>query len=338
MIDNMKLIRTMLLLVLIAAAVPVFAQRKITVKMASPVPENTPWGNYLKKIASDWKRITNGEVEMIIFHNKTAGKEEAVIRNMKVNQLQAGVLSTFGLTEIAPEVMTLSCPFFIRNNEELDLVLAEMKDELEKKVNGRDFITLAWAKVGWVKIFSKQPVFVPADLKKQKLGTLNEFEQLNQVFKTMGFQLVPVTVDEFLISLSSPMVDAVYESPLAVGSAQIFTLANNMASINMAPFMGAIVINRRTWNAIPDKYKPQLLEAVKKAEDELNALVRKFEDDMIHLMESYGLKVNQLTPEQEQLWYDEVGKVMPTLIGSVFDRKIYNRIETILLNYRKKQQ
>jgi len=333
----MKFIRIILLLTLIVTAIPVFAQRKITVKMASPVPENTPWGDYLNKIASEWKRITNGEVEMIIFHNKTAGKEEAVVRNMRVNQLQAGVLSTFGLTEIAPEVMTLSCPFFIRNNEELDLVLAEMKDELEAKVNGKEFITLAWAKVGWVKIFSKQPVFVPADLKKQKLGTLNEFEQLNQVFKTMGFQLVPVTVDEFLISLSSPMVDAVYESPLAVGSAQIFTLANNMASINMAPFMGAIVINRRTWNAIPEKYKPQLLEAVKKAETELNALVRKFEEDMISLMESYGLKVNQLTPAQEQLWYDEVGKVMPTLIGSVFDRNIYNRIEAILKNYRNKR-
>jgi len=332
-----KFLRILLVLALIITAGPVFAQRKITIKMASPVPENTPWGNYLNKIASEWKRITNGEVEIIIYHNRTAGKEEAVVRNMRVNQLQAGVLSTFGLTEIAPEVMTLSCPFFIRNNDELDLVLNEIKDELEAKVNGKDFITLAWAKVGWVKFFSKQPVFVPADLKKQKLGTINDFEQLNQVFKSMGFQLVPVTVDELLISLSSPMVDAVYESPLAVGSAQIFALANNMASINMAPFMGAIVMNRRTWNAIPDKYKPQLLEAVKKEEMELNTLVRKFEEDMIRLMEGYGLKVNQLTPEQEQLWYDEVGRVMPTLIGSVFDRNIYNRIEVILRNYRSKR-
>jgi TRAP-type C4-dicarboxylate transport system substrate-binding protein len=326
-----------LTLILFILAGPLYAERKITIKMASPVPEKTPWGHYLNRIAAEWKRITNGEVTFIIYHNRTAGKESAVVRNMRVNQLQAGVLSTFGLTEIAPEIMTLSCPFFIRNNEELDLVLEELKGDLEAKVNGKDFFTLAWAKVGWVKIFSKQPVFVPADLKKQKLGTINEYEQLNSVFKSMGFQLVPVTVDELLISLSSPMVDAVYENPIAVGSAQIFALANNMATINMAPFMGAIVMNRRTWNAIPDKYKPQLLEAVRKEESELNALVHQFEEDMIRLMEGYGLKVNQLTPEQEQLWYDEVGRVMPTLVGSVFDKDIYNRIDTLLRNYRNRR-
>jgi len=97
------------------------------------------------------------------------------------------------------------------------------------------------------------------------------------------------------------------------------------------------VLNRRTWNAIPDKYKPQLLEAAKKEEAELDKLVRKFEEDMISLMENYGLKVNQLTPAQEQLWYDEVGRVMPTLIGSVFDRDIYNRIDTLLRDYRNKR-
>ena len=333
----MKAFRIVLALALLFSVSPIFAQRKITIKMASPVPENTPWGHYLNRVANEWKRITNGEVEFIIYHNRTAGREEAVVRNMRVNQLQAGVLSTFGLTEIAPEIMTLSCPFFIRNHDELDLVLGEMKDELEAKVNGKEFFTLAWAKVGWVKIFSKSPVLVPADLKKQKLGTINEYEKLNQVFRSMGFQLVPVTVDELLISLNSPMVDAVYESPIAVGSTQIFGLANNMASINMAPFMGAIVLNRRTWNAIPDKYKPQLLEAAKKEEAELDKLVRKFEEDMISLMENYGLKVNQLTPAQEQLWYDEVGRVMPTLIGSVFDRNIYNRIDTILRDYRNKR-
>ena len=333
----MKAFRIVLVLVLLFSVSPIFAQRKITIKMASPVPENTPWGQCLNRIATEWKRITNGEVEVIIYHNRTAGREEAVVRNMRVNQLQAGVLSTFGLTEITPDIMTISCPFFIRNHDELDLVLGELKDELEAKINGKEFFTLAWAKVGWVKIFSKSPVLVPADLKKQKLGTINEYEKLNQVFKSMGFQLVPVTVDELLISLNSPMVDAVYESPIAVGSTQIFGLANNMASINMAPFMGAIVLNRRTWNAIPDKYKPQLLEAARKAEAQLDKEVRKFEEDMISLMGEYGLKVNQLTPAQEQLLYDEVGRVMPTLIGSVFDRNIYNRIDTLLRDYRNKR-
>jgi len=336
-VNTMKIFRIFFALILILMTGSVFAQRTITIKMATQIPENTPWGQYLNQIAADWKRITNGEVEVIIFHNRTAGKEEAVVRNLRVNQLQAGVLSTFGLTEVTPEIMTLSCPFFIRNDDELDLVLREMKAELEEKINAKGFYTVAWSRVGWVKIFSKSPVLVPDDLKKQKLGTNGEYEKLNQAFKAMGFQMVPVAQDDILIALNSPMVDAVYSSPVAVGSAQIFGLAKNMASINIAPFMGAIILNRRTWNAIPDRYKPQLIEATKRREAELDLAVRKFEEEMIKTMGNYGLKVNQLTQAQEKLWYDEFERALPSMVGSVFDRGVYNRINTILREFRSRQ-
>jgi len=338
MVSLMKLFRIVLVLILIFSAGPIFAQRTLTIKMATQIPENTPWGSFLNQIAADWKRITNGEVEIVIFHNGTAGKEEAVVRNLRVNQLQAGVLSTFGLTEVAQDVMTLSCPFFIRNDDELDLVLKEVKDELEQKINAKGFYTLAWARVGWVKFFSKQPIFTPADLKRQKLGTNGEYEELNKAFKAMGFQMVPVAQDDILIALNSPMVDAVYSSPIAVGSAQIFGLAKNMASINVAPFMGAVVFNQRTWRAIPEKYKPQLIESVRRREVELDLVVRKFEEDMIKTMGNYGLVINQLSPAQEQLWYEETAKAMPNLVGKVFSRGIYNRIEAVLRDFRSRQR
>ena len=330
----MKKIFAVFALVLIFSASPIFAQRTITIKMATQIPENTPWGLFLNQVAADWKRITNGQVDVIIYHNKTAGNEEAVVRNLRLNQLQAAVLSTFGLTEVTPEIMTFSCPFTIRNDAELDLVLKGIKGDLEEKISAKGFYTVAWSRVGWVKFFSKTPIYEPADLKKLKLGTLNEYETLNHVFRTIGFQMVPVAQNEILVALNSPMVDAVYNSPAAVGSTQLFALAKNMASINVAPFMGAIIVNRRTWNSIPDKFKPQMIEAVTRREAALDETVRKFEAELITSMESYGLKMNQLSPAQEQLWYDEIAKAMPNLLGSFVDRGIYGKIDAILKEHR----
>ena len=332
----MKIFRSTLALMLLLQAGTVFAQRTITIRMASQVPENTPWGQFLNLIAEDFRQITNGQVDIIIFHNRTAGNEEAVIRNLRLNQLQAAVLSTFGLTEIAPEVMTLSCPFFIRDDEELDLVFADVRGVLEERINAQGFHTLAWTRVGWVKFFSKTPIFVPDDLKRQRLGTLNEYESLNQAFRAMGFQMVPVAQNDLLISLNSPRVDAVYHSPVIAGGTQIFGLARNMASINVAPFMGAIVFNQRAWNAIPDRFKPQLTESLRRREADLAQTVRQFEQDMVRIMEGHGLVVNQLTPAQEQLWHDEIGRAMPGLVGTLFDRNLYNRIETILRAQRSR--
>jgi TRAP-type transport system periplasmic protein len=330
----MKNIRFILAALLIFLVSPLFAQRKITIKIASPIPESTPWGRFFNQMASDWRRITNGEVELIIYHNGVAGTESDVVRSLKLNQLQGAVLSTLGLYEISPEIMTLSCPFLIRNDDELDLVLAEVIGGLEEKINSKGYYTLAWARVGWVKFFSKSPVFVPADLKKQKLGAVADQAELNRVFKAMGFQVVPVERNDILIALSSNMVEAVFQSPVAVGSTQAFGLAKNMASLNVAPFLGGMIFNERAWRSIPDKYKPQMIDAVRKNEAKLDLEIRRLEDDMIKTMGNYGLKVNRLSPQQEQLWYDEIGRAMPGLIGTVFDRDIYRRVETILQNYR----
>ncbi|MCL1813041.1 MAG: TRAP transporter substrate-binding protein DctP [Treponema sp.] len=331
-------IRFVLVLVLLFSINPLFAQRKITIKMASPIPENTPWGAVLNQMANDWRKITNGEVELIIYHNGVIGNEKDVVRSLRLNQIQAAVLSTLGLYEITPEIMTLSCPFLIRNDSELDLVLAGLKVDLEEKINSKGYFTLAWARVGWVKFFSKSPIYVPADMKKQKLGTMADQAELNQVFKNMGFQMIPVGTNDILIALNSNLVDAVFQSPIAVGSTQAFGLANNMASINVAPFIGAIIINERTWRTIPDKYRPQLIESARKYERQLDREVKKLEDDLIKMMGNYGLKVNQLTAEQEQLWYDEIGRVMPSLIGTLFDRSIYRRIEALLQDYRNRRR
>jgi TRAP-type transport system periplasmic protein len=328
---NIRIIPVVLLIFLVS---PLFAQRKITIKMASPIPESTPWGRFFNQMASDWRRITNGEVELIVYHNGVAGTESDVVRNLKINQLQAAVLSTLGLYEISPEIMTLSCPFLIRNDDELDLVLAEVTSSLEEKINSKGYYTLAWARVGWVKFFSKSPVFTPADLKKQRVGAVADQAELNHVFKIMGFQVVPVERNDILIALNSNMVEAVFQSPVAVGGTQAFGLAKNMASLNVAPFLGGMIFNQRAWRSIPDKYKPQMIDAVRKNEAKLDLEIRKLEDDMIKTMGNYGLKVNQLTPQQEQLWYDEIGRAMPDLIGTVFDRDVYRRIETILQNYR----
>ena len=150
----------------------------------------------------------------------------------------------------------------------------------------------------------------------------------------MGFQMIPVARTEILRSLSQGMVDAVYESPIAVGSTQVFGLARNMASINIAPFMGGVVLNQRTWNLIPDRFKAELIEATRRIERELDQQIIALENEMIRTMGDHGLIVNQLTPAQEQLWYAEIGRVMPNLVGTLFDRSIYERIEVILREHR----
>ncbi|MDR3301256.1 MAG: TRAP transporter substrate-binding protein DctP [Spirochaetaceae bacterium] len=330
-----KRIHLLICIVCLTALFPVaaFAQRKTVIKLVSLVPENTPWGDLLNRMASEWARISNGEVELHIYHN-IKSSEGDILRQLNMNQIQAAMLSSFGLKIISPPLLTLSCPFLIRNNAELDLVLERLKPDMEKQLSDKGYWTLAWSKVGWVRFFSKRPVFVPADLKKQRMGTSETEPELMDAFRAMGYQMVPVALNQILVSLSGGQIDAVYQSPVNAGGLQIFGLAKNMASIPVAPFMGAIIMNQRAWRSVPEKYRSELISVTRRLEAELDSSIQALEAEVIQTMLDYGLVINQVSAEQEQVWYTDMNRVMPSLVGSVFDRAMYERIDAMLRSHR----
>jgi TRAP-type C4-dicarboxylate transport system substrate-binding protein len=321
-------------LALILAAVPLFAQRKITVKLASLVPENTPWGAALNRMSAEWAEATGGEVELVVYHNGVAGDEAEVLRKLRMNQIQAAIFTSIGLNSVTPEVMTVSYPFLIRNNEELDLVLGKIKPDLDAKMQQNGYTTLAWAKAGWVKFFSRSPVSTPNDLRKLKLGSNPDELEMMQAFKTMGYQMVPLNLSEILVSLNSGMVDAVYQSPVSAAGFQIFGIVKNMASINVAPFMGGIIMNNTAWRRIPDRHKPRLQAICKRLETDIDNSITRLENEAIVTMKKYGLTVNELSPRQVQEWYDDMGRHENSLVGPIFNRDLYRRIKSILEDFR----
>ena len=322
---------------LITAVFPLSAQRKITIKLASLVPENTPWGASLNRMAADWAQVTGGEVELIIYHGGVAGDEAAVLRKLRGNQIQAALFTSAGLHLITPEIMTLSYPMLIRNNEELEAVLKELRPELDKKIQEKNYITLAWARAGWIKLFSKTPIFTPADLRKLKLGCNPDDLEMMQAFRAMGFQMIPVSLNDVLISLNSGMVDTVYMSPIAVAASQLFGITKNMLSLNVAPFMGGIVVNESAWRKIPEKHRPALQAICKRIEAEVDGSFAALEADAVATMVKFGLTVNTISAQQEKEWINDIGRYESRLAGPIFDAGIHRKIVNILNAYRAGQ-
>ena len=329
-------------IILLALVVfPLSAQRgrgPIIINLASLVPENTPWGTELKKMSAEWARITNGEVLLQVFHGGIRGDEAEVLRKLRVNEIQAAMFTSSGLNTLVDETMTLSYPLLIRNNKELDVVMEKIRPELNAKFQQTGFVTLALARAGWVRLFSKEPIITPADARKYRMGTTPDDEKMLQAFKTLGFKMFPISNNDLMVSLRSQGgIEAFYYSPIAAAGSQLFGVAKNMSSLNLAPLMGGIIINNAAWNRIPAQYRPQLQAAFRRLETQIESSIVTLETDAINVMEKYGLKINRLTEAQEQAWYDDLARYEKDLVGPVFKQDLYRRITTILAEYRKGQ-
>jgi TRAP-type C4-dicarboxylate transport system substrate-binding protein len=285
-------------------------------------------------MAADWSRVTNGEVELIVFHNAVAGSEAEVLRKLRGNQIQAAIFTSAGLVSVMPEVMTLSYPLLIRTDAELEEVLKKLDPELNAIVERNGFVTLSWTRAGWLKIFSKTPVFTSEDLKKLKLGTNPDDLKMMQAFKAMGFQMIPVNINEVMNSLNSGMIDAIYQSPISFAADQLFGIAKNMSSISIAPFMGGILMNRTAWNRIPARYRPRLLEICKQLETEIGGSIAGLEREAISIMVNYGLVINQASEQQEREWINYIASRESSLVP-VFNETIYRKITAVLNDFRK---
>jgi predicted phosphoadenosine phosphosulfate sulfurtransferase len=76
------------------------------------------------------------------------------------------------------------------------------------------------------------------------------------------------------------------------------------------------------------------LEISRRVEREMDLSVISLENEAVDSMRRYGLIVNEPNASQIQLWYDEIDRATAGLLGTTFNRNLYNRFNTILRNHR----
>ncbi|MDR0289956.1 MAG: TRAP transporter substrate-binding protein DctP [Treponema sp.] len=313
------------------------AQEIINVRLASPLPQQSPWGRTLDRVAAEWDRVTGGQVRLRVLHGGIEGGEDKMFLSLSSNNIQAAVFTSLGLSQIDPAILTVSAPFIIRNEDELDAVMNEIQGDLEARLNSGDYTLVSWSKVGFVNVFSREPVVTPNDLKRQKISSNSEVERMNFVFKTMGYQIVESDWTDVGTKVASGAITAIYQNPAAVAVSSLHRYMGNMLATGVAPFLGGIVINKATWNRIGSlnpQFQQDLLRVTRQISAELDTSMQRNVNDAVNAMIRDGLTVNRPSAAQEQLWYSDAERVVPSLIGTIYDRELYEKINAILIRRR----
>ena len=89
-------------------------------------------------MADKWRKATAGQVDLVIYPGGTQGSEADSVKRMNIGQLQAGMLSVGGLTEIDPAVAALQeIPMLFRSLAEEEYVRDKLRPDLEKRAARR---------------------------------------------------------------------------------------------------------------------------------------------------------------------------------------------------------
>lgn len=312
-------------------ATPVSA---LNIKMGCMAPASSPWGIALHKLAARWARISDGQVRLKLYLGGIAGREEDMMRKMRIGQLHAAAVTALGLTSVAPELIALNLPFFIQNEKEYDYVLGMVRAEFEEKIATKGFTVLGWSFAGWVHLFSRKPVIYPRDLKNQRLAVPTNDTDIINGWRDMGFNAVILSAKDIMIGLQSGMVDAFYAPPMIAAAFQWFSVGQNMSLLKVLPIYGAVIIKTSIWKRVPAKYREELIEAVAESDRIFAAESGALEEKSMKVMKEHGLEVHQVPKDAEMEWRDLLAKATKSIIDKKFSREFYERLKMYLKESR----
>jgi len=306
-----------------------------TVSLGTLAPEGTSYHRSLLEMREKWRKAGGGGVNLRVYAGGKMGGEAKMVSQMRLGVLDAALLTATGLAEIEPAVTGLQgVPMMFRSLEEVDYIADKLHPSLEKRMEKSGFVVLFWTDAGWTHFFSKQPVLTPEDLKKVKLFTWAGDATYTAIWRSGGFQSVPLETADIVPMLDTGLITCVPMPPFAALATQVYTRAPHMLALNWAPMAGALVLRKSVWDKLPMEAHPELMQAAAEAGRSNKAQGRAESQKSILVMKEKGLIVHPVSPELEAEWRKTTETFYPQVKGTLVPADIFDEVEKQLKVYR----
>jgi TRAP-type C4-dicarboxylate transport system substrate-binding protein len=321
--------------VLIAMMFSLNTSAQTRVRLATLIPSGTSYHHSLQAMGAKWKQASNGALALTIYADGTMGSEAEVVRRMRVGQLQAAVLTVAGLSEIDPSVSALQkMPLMYRSLEEVAYVRAKLAPELERRLADKGFVVLFWADAGWVRFFSKEPGILPQDFRKMKIFVTADDNSHSELLKAAGYNPVLLEWSDALTSLQTGMVDALPTVPLHALTSQFYLSTHHMLEVNWLPLVGALIITKRSWDALLPAEREAILKTSTDCGQEFQVHGRQENQEALEAMKKRGLQVHSVSQEAEQEWRRFSEGFYPKIRGHIVPADMFDEVVQVLRDYR----
>jgi len=333
-----RLSRALIVLPLIIAwAVPSWADGRSLVKLGTAAPDGSVWHRELQEMAATWGRETGGAVTLRVYAGSVAGDEPDMVRKIRLGQLQAASISVIGLSRIDKAFEVFAIPMFYESYDELFFVMDALEPVMAQRVAERGFVFLGWGLAGWARLFTKSPVRTVDDLRDLKMFASAGDDSWVQYWKNNGFRPVPLAVTDILTGLQTGLIDGLPTTPLAALMLQWYRHTPYMIDIDLAPLIGATIVGDKAWDRIPAEARPTLIASAQELEEVLRREIPKQDDEAVREMTQRGLKVLSPTEAEERVdsWRKLAEELARDMRGAMVPTDVYDSAVKARDEYRK---
>jgi TRAP-type C4-dicarboxylate transport system substrate-binding protein len=328
----MRYLSPALWLALALTALPVRAD---TLKIAAVVPEGSAWMEAMRAAAREIEQTTAGRVALKFYPGGVMGDGQAVLRKMRVGQLQGGAFTSGSLADLVPDAELYGLPFLFRSYAEVDYVRARMDARLRSDFERAGLIAITISEGGFAQLLSRQPVRALDDLRAKKVWAPEEDPMSRVAWEAAGIAPVPLPLADVFTGLQTGLVDAVTSPPVGAIAFQWHTSVQYMTDVPLSYVMGVVVLDARAFKKLEAADREVVLRVMDRISRELDARTREGDRQAREALLRQGIRLVQPSPEELTRWR-EIGSAALTRIQTSghYSRERIGELQGHLAAYR----
>jgi TRAP-type C4-dicarboxylate transport system substrate-binding protein len=304
------------------------------IKFATLAPEGSTWMKTMHAIDDELRLRTKNRVGFKFYPGGVQGDEKEVLRKIRNGQLHGGGFTGFGLGSVVPEVRVNELPFMFESLDELDYLREQTDPYFEKAFEDKGFVHLGWADVGFVYVFSKNPIRTPDDMNSARMWIWAGDPLAELFFGAFGISPIPLSAPDVLTSLQTGVIDAVYGSSLACVALQWFTRIDYMTDVPLTHGLGAALISMEALGKVAPADVLILQEVSKPLLRQLTEKTREQNQEAMGEMTKEGVQLIAVEKTTREEFFATGRRAWGDGVGRLYSQDLLDRVTAIIDDYR----
>jgi len=306
-----------------------------TIKIATLSPDGTTWMKKMRAAAKEIATRTDNRVKIKFYPGGVMGNENAILRKMRINQLQGAAVSSGALQRYYADVEIYSMPFIFNSHDEVLYVRKKMDNLIIEGLEKGGLISFGIAESGFAYILSNKPIKGVSELRKQKAWIPDTASARNAV-KAFKIKPIPLPFSDVLAALQTSLVDTIAISPIASIALQWHTQVKYLTEMPLLYGWGTLVINKRTMNKLKAADKKTVTEILNRTFNEIDAVNQKDNSAALAALKNQGITFVKPDSKQRAEWKKLAQDGNSTLVDKGLHTKMmYDLINKHISDFQK---
>lgn len=278
------------------------AARVTELKIATLAPDTTTWMKEIRAGAAEIESRTSGRVKFKFYPGGVMGNDEAVLRKIRIGQLQGGAVTCGVLSGIYPDAQIYSLPLQVQTIEEVNYVRKHMDPQLRKGLAAHGLISVGISNGGFAYLAGSKPITSIESLKGQRTWVPEGDKVAATMFKAAGISPTPLPMADVYTALQTGLLDVVASNPSSLIAFQWHTKVKYITDVPLVFLAGMLVIDKRAFDRLQPADQVAVREVMAAKFRKLDELNERDNVEARLALEANGIEFVKPTAEEHKVW------------------------------------